>query len=57
MTPGHRIRSILLALLVSGGMLVPGSVCNIVCSQKLGLGAQEWARRAVPLGSLRLLAS
>lgn len=51
-----RARPALIALLVSGGMLIPGNVPNIICAAKLGLGSREWARTGVPLGLLLLLA-
>lgn len=45
-----RIRAVLIALLVSGGMLIPGNIPNIISAQKLGIKSREWARAAVPLG-------
>ena len=45
-----RIRAVLIALLVSGGMLIPGNIPNIICAEKLGIKSREWARAAVPLG-------
>jgi predicted cation transporter len=45
-----RIRAILIALLVSGGMLIPGNIPNIIAAEKLGIKSREWAREAVPLG-------
>jgi predicted cation transporter len=51
-----RIRAVLLALLVSGGMMIPGNIPNIICAGKLGLGSREWALRAVPLGLLMMTA-
>jgi len=47
---GDKLQAILLGLLLSGGMLVPGNVPNIICAAKLGIGAKEWARFGVPLG-------
>ena len=51
-----RARPALIALLVSGGMLIPGNVPNIVCAARLELGSREWARTGIPLGLLLLLA-
>jgi predicted cation transporter len=45
-----RIRAVLIALLVSGGMLIPGNIPNIISAEKLGIKSREWARAAVPLG-------
>ena len=40
----------LLGLLISGGMLIPGNIPNIVCAAKLGIRSREWAAAAVPMG-------
>jgi predicted cation transporter len=45
-----RIRAVLIALLISGGMLIPGNIPNIITAEKLGVKSREWAREAVPLG-------
>ena len=45
-----RIRAALIALLVSGGMLIPGNIPNIISAEKRGIKSREWARGAVPLG-------
>jgi predicted cation transporter len=45
-----RAQAALLSLLVSGGMLIPGNVPNIVCANKLGMHSGEWARVGFPLG-------
>jgi predicted cation transporter len=50
MTSEQTIRTILLGLLIAGGMLIPGNIPNIVCANKLGIKSSEWARVGVPLG-------
>lgn len=45
-----RIRAVLIALLVSGGMLIPGNIPNIIAAEKLGIKSREWAVAAAPLG-------
>lgn len=50
-----QVESILLGLLVSGGMLIPGNIPNIIAAGKLKIKSREWARLGVPLG-LALLA-
>jgi predicted cation transporter len=45
-----RIKAVLIALLVSGGMLIPGNIPNIISAEKLGIKSREWARAAIPLG-------
>ncbi|MGD6776496.1 DUF1646 family protein [Sutcliffiella horikoshii] len=44
------IRVILLGLMISGGMLVPGNIPNIIAAGKLGITSKEWARHGVPVG-------
>ena len=44
------IRVILLGLMISGGMLVPGNIPNIIAAGKLGITSKEWARHGVPIG-------
>lgn len=45
-----QIRSSLLALLVSGGMLIPGNIPNIIAAGKLRITSKEWAKIGVPVG-------
>ena len=45
-----QIRAALVGLLVSGGMLIPGNIPNIVAAGKLGITSREWARVGVPVG-------
>jgi len=37
-------RSILMGLLISGGILIPGNIPNIVAAGRLGITSREWAR-------------
>lgn len=46
----QQIKSILMGLLISGGMLIPGNIPNIISAGKLKIGSKEWARLGVPLG-------
>ncbi|HVP96453.1 DUF1646 family protein [Methanoregula sp.] len=46
----NQITSALLALLISGGMLIPGNIPNIIAAGKTGITSKEWARRGIPLG-------
>jgi predicted cation transporter len=50
----ERAQAALLSLLISGGMLIPGNVPNIVCANKLGMRSAEWARVGLPLGLITL---
>lgn len=45
-----RAREAILALLISGGMLIPGNIPNIVSAGALRIGSKEWARVGVPMG-------
>ncbi len=45
-----QIKSLLMGLLISGGMLIPGNIPNIISASKLGINSKEWARIGVPLG-------
>lgn len=49
MTQGQ-ITAILMGLLVSGGMLIPGNIPNIISASKLRITSSQWARLGVPLG-------
>ena len=50
-----KIKSVLMGLLVSGGMLIPGNIPNIIAANKLGITSKEWARLGVPLGLVAML--
>ena len=45
-----QIKSSLMGLLISGGMLIPGNIPNIIAAGKLQITSKEWARLGVPLG-------
>src|SRR6516225_7848288 len=53
-------RSVLMGLLISGGMLIPGNIPNIVAAGRLGITTREWARvgllTGVPLMALCFVA-
>jgi predicted cation transporter len=49
-----QIRAALMGLLVSGGMLIPGNIPNIIAAGKLGITSREWGRVGVPLGFLAM---
>jgi predicted cation transporter len=49
LSPGQQ-RSILMALLISGGMLIPGNIPNIVAAGRLNIGSREWARTGLLIG-------
>jgi predicted cation transporter len=45
-----QITAALMGLLISGGMLIPGNIPNIISANKMGITSREWARLGVPLG-------
>ncbi|MCK9579180.1 MAG: DUF1646 domain-containing protein [Methanoregula sp.] len=46
----QQIVSALMGLLISGGMLIPGNIPNIIAACKLGITSREWAEVGIPLG-------
>lgn len=46
------IRALLLGLLISGGMLIPGNIPNIIAANQLKITSKEWARFGLPFGLL-----
>jgi predicted cation transporter len=51
-----QIISAIIALLISGGILIPGNIPNIVAAARLRISMKEWAIIGVPLGlSLMIL--
>ncbi len=50
-----QIRSALLGLLISGGMLIPGNIPNIVAAGRLKISMREWAKLGVPFGLVLLI--
>jgi len=49
-----QIKSALLGLLISGGMLIPGNIPNIIAAHALHIKSTEWARLGVPLGLIMM---
>ncbi len=49
-----QIKSILMGLLIAGGMLIPGNIPNIISAGKLGINSKEWARLGLPLGVISM---
>ena len=51
----RQITFILMGLLISGGMLIPGNIPNIISAAKLGIKSREWAHAALPFGGALML--
>lgn len=49
------IRDILLGLIISGGMLIPGNIPNIIAAGKLKITSLEYARIAAPIGFIAMI--
>ena len=52
-----QIKSAILGLLISGGMLIPGNIPNIIAAHALHIKSTEWARLGVPLGLVLMAAA
>ena len=52
-----QIKSALLGLLISGGMLIPGNIPNIIAAHALDVKSTEWAKLGVPLGLIIMAAT
>jgi predicted cation transporter len=50
-----QIESVLMGLLISGGMLIPGNIPNIISAHKLKINSKEWAKLGVPVGAALML--
>lgn len=50
------IKAILLGLTVSGGMLIPGNIPNIIAAANLKISSLQYARFAVPIGLVAMVA-
>jgi predicted cation transporter len=50
-----QVRDLLLGLLLSGVMLIPGNIPNIICASKLRIKSREWAKIGIPIGLVLLV--
>lgn len=46
---------LLMSLVISGGMLIPGNIPNIICASKLGIKSKEWVKAAFGLGMILMI--
>lgn len=51
----HQQRAAMLSLLISGGILIPGNIPNIVAAARLRIRSREWARAGIPIGLALLI--
>ena len=47
---GAGLRPALLSMIISGGMLIPGNIPNIICANALGIRSGEWGRIGILIG-------
>ncbi len=45
-----QVKGIIMGLIISGGMLVPGNIPNIIAANKLGISSRSWAAVGIPFG-------
>lgn len=50
-----QIKAALLGLLISGGMLIPGNIPNIISAGKLKIKSSEWAKVGIPMGLVAMV--
>ena len=50
-----QIVAVLMALLIAGGMLVPGNIPNIIAAGRLKIDSREWAKVGVPVGMAMMI--
>ena len=46
-----QVEAVLMGLLISGGMMIPGNIPNIISAGKLKIKSSEWIKLGVPLGT------
>ena len=47
-----QVKGIIMAIIISGGMLIPGNIPNIIAANKLKIPSKAWAAVGVPFGLL-----
>jgi len=45
-----QVKGIMMGIIISGGMLIPGNIPNIIAANKLGISSRAWAAAGVPFG-------
>lgn len=51
----NQVKAVLMGLLISGGMMIPGNIPNIISAGKLKIKSREWIRLGVPLGLIIMI--
>lgn len=47
-----QIQTILMSILISGGMLITGNIPNIITAGRLKIRSRDWAKIALPIGAV-----
>ncbi len=47
-----QVKGIIMGIIISGGMLIPGNIPNIIAANKLKISSRAWAVTGVPFGLL-----
>jgi len=47
-----QVKGIIMGIIISGGMLIPGNIPNIIAANKLKISSRDWALAGVPFGLL-----
>lgn len=50
----EQIQAVLIGLLISGGMLIPGNIPNIISAGKLKISSTEWGKIGIPMGLITM---
>ncbi len=50
-----QVKGIMMGVIISGGMLIPGNIPNIIAANKLGIASRAWAVIGVPFGLIVML--
>jgi len=51
----QQIKAMLIAMLISGGMMIPGNIPNIISAGKMKIKSKEWMKLGIPLGLCLLI--
>jgi predicted cation transporter len=45
-----QVKGIIMGIVISGGMLIPGNIPNIIAANKLKISSRSWATSGAPFG-------
>jgi predicted cation transporter len=52
-----QVKGIIMGIIISGGMLIPGNIPNIIAANKLKISSREWATVGAPFGFVLMAVS